>query len=129
MILDTDILIALLKGETDADEAMQNLNDKGCRVATTIITAYELLRGAYISSKPKENLAEVQELLSNIEVLDLTLQACEEASKIYRDLRKAGCLIGEFDVLIAAISRTYDETILTRDEHFKLIRGIKLTDW
>ena len=129
MILDTDILIALLRGETDANEAMQGLEEKGDRVATTIITAYELLKGAYLSSKPRDNLAEVQKLLSNIEVLDLTLQACEEASKIYRDLRKAGGLTGEFDVLIAAIARTYDETIMTRDEHFKLIRGARLVGW
>ena len=129
MILDTDILIALLKGETDANKAMQGLEEKSDRVATTIITAYELLKGAYLSSKPKDNLAEVQKLLSNIEVLDLTLQACEEASKIYRALRKAGYLTGEFDVLIAAIARTYDETIMTRDEHFAFIRGIKVTDW
>jgi len=129
LILDTDILIALLKGETDANKAMQGLEEKSDRVATTIITAYELLKGAYLSSKPKDNLAEVQKLLSNIEVLDLTLQACEEASKIYRDLRKAGCLIGEFDVLIAAIARVHNEPIMTRDEHFTPIREINVTDW
>ena len=129
MILDTDILIALLKGEKDADDAMRGLEDKGDRVATTVLTAYELLRGAYISSKPKENLTKVQNVLSNLEILDFTLKACEEASKIYRDLRKAGCLIGEFDVLIAAIARTYDETIMTRDEHFTLIREINVSDW
>jgi len=129
LILDTDILVALLKGKRDANEAMQGLQEKGDDAATTIISAYELLKGAYLSSRPKDNLAEVQELLSNIHVLDLTQQACEEASVIYRDLRKTGSLIGEFDVLIAAIVRTYNETIMTRDEHFTLIRGTKVTEW
>jgi tRNA(fMet)-specific endonuclease VapC len=129
LILDTDILVALLKGKKEADKAMQSLQEKGDEVATTIISAYELLKGAYLSSKPKDNLAEVQELLSNMRVLDLTLQACEEASKIYQDLKQEGRLIGEFDVLIASIARTYDETIITRDEHFRFIRGIKITEW
>ena len=129
MILDTDILIALLKGETDANEAMQGLEEKSDRVATTIITAYELLKGAYLSSKPKDNLAEVQKLLSNIEVLDLTLQACEEASIIYRDVKRAGCLTGEFDVLIAAIARIYGEAIMTRDQHFGSFKSVKVADW
>ncbi len=129
LILDTDILVALLKGKRDANEAMQGLQEKGDAAATTIISAYELLKGAYLSSRPKDNLAEVQELLSNIHVLDLTQKACEEASVIYRDLRKTGSLIGEFDVLIAAIVRTYDETIMTRDEHFAFIRGTKVTEW
>lgn len=129
MILDTDVLIALLKGETDADEAVQGLQEKSDRAATTIITAYELLKGAALSSKPKDNLAEVQKLLSNIEVLYLTLQACKEASIIYRDLKKAGSLAGEFDVLIAAIARTYGQTIMTRDQHFRFFKTVKVTYW
>ncbi len=129
MILDTDLLIALLKGEQDANKAMKRLDENGERVATTILTAYELLRGASISSKPEKNLAEVHELLSNIEVLDLTLQACKEASKIYRDLRKTGCLIGEFDTLIAGIAKTHAETLMTRDEHFTPIQGINVEKW
>ncbi len=129
MILDTDILIALLKGEKDADKAMESLEQNGEQAAITMLTAYELLRGAYISSNPQKNLAKVQELIANMNVLELTLQACEEASKIYRDLRKAGHLIGEFDTLIAAIAKTYVEPVMTRDGHFKLITDIKLSEW
>jgi predicted nucleic acid-binding protein len=90
LILDTDILVALLKGEPEAVQTISGLEEKGDRVATTIVTAYELLKGAYISSKPKENLLKVQDIISNLQVLDLSLQACEEASKIYLELRKAG---------------------------------------
>ena len=61
MILDTDVLIALLNGEPDANEAISRLEDKGGLVATTIVSAYELLRGAYVSSNPERNLAEVHE--------------------------------------------------------------------
>jgi predicted nucleic acid-binding protein len=129
LILDTDILIALLKGETDADEAVRGLQEKSDRVATTIVTAYELLKGARLSSKPKENLAEVQKLLSNIEVLDLTLQACEEAAVISLDSKKAGFSAGEFDILIAAIARIYGETIMTRDQHFSSFKSVKVAGW
>jgi tRNA(fMet)-specific endonuclease VapC len=108
---------------------MSVLEGKNGEVATTIITVYELLKGAYSSSKPKENLTKVQNVISNLQVLNLSFQACEEASKIYQDFRQAGRLIGEFDVLIAAIARTYDETIMTRDGHYSFIRGIKVTEW
>ncbi len=129
MILDTDILIALLKGDPKANKAMEHLEENGEQAATTMLTSYELLRGAHISSNPERNLAEVQELLSNIEILDLTIQACEEASKIYRDLRKTGRLIGEFDTLIAAIAKTCGEPLMSRDSHFALIQGIKVEKW
>ncbi len=129
MILDTDVLIALLNGASDANIALERLEKNGERAATTMLTVYELLRGAYISSNPKRNLAAVQELLSNLEILDLTIEACEEASKIYRDLRKAGCLIGEFDTLIAAIAKIHSESVMTRDDNFTLIQGIDVAKW
>ena len=129
MILDTDALVGLLKGVPEADEALRRLEENDDEPATTIISAYELLRGAYISSNPEKNLAEIQDLLSNIQVLDFTLQACEEAAKIYRDLRKNGRLIGEHDVLIAGITKAFAGTLLTRDEHFKLVQGLNTKRW
>lgn len=130
MILDTNILVALLKGDPAAARAITSLEEEeDARIATTVVTAYELLKGAYVSCRPKENLAKVQSVISNIQVLELSLSACVEASKIYRDLRKAGTLIGEFDILIAAIARACDETIMTRDGHFSFIRVIKVIGW
>jgi predicted nucleic acid-binding protein len=127
--LDTDILVSLLKGAPDAIEKIRALQESGNPISTTMITAYELLKGAYISYKPDENLSKVRESVSNLRLLELTFGAAEEASRIYKDLRDRGRLIGEFDVLIAGIVKFYDESLVTRDEHFKPIRGIRLIHW
>jgi tRNA(fMet)-specific endonuclease VapC len=129
MILDTNALVALLKGVPEANETFRRLEEIDEEPATTIISAYELIRGAYVSSTPEKNLAEVQDLLSNIRILDLTLQACEEASKIYRELKKRGRLIGENDVLIAGIVKASAGTLLTRDAHFKIVEGLDTMKW
>jgi tRNA(fMet)-specific endonuclease VapC len=129
LILDTNALVALLKGVPEANEAFRRLEEIGDELSTTIISAYELIRGAYVSSTPEKNLVEVQDLLSNMQVLDLTLQACVEASKIYRELRKSGRLIGENDILIAGIAKASAGTLLTRDAHFKLVEGLDTMKW
>ena len=129
MILDTDVLIALLNGEPASNEAIRGIEEKENKVATTVISVYEILRGAYISSDPEKNLVEIHELLANIEILELTVQACEEASKIYRDLRRKGSLIGEYDVLIAGIAVAHSMEIMTRDAHFKKVPGISTIKW
>ena len=98
-------------------------------LSTTIISAYELIRGAYVSSTPEKNIAEVEDLLSNMHVLDLTLEACEEAAKIYRQLQKSGRLIGENDMLIAGIVKASSGTLLTRDAHFKIVDGLDTMKW
>jgi predicted nucleic acid-binding protein len=122
-------LVALLKGVSEVNEALLRLEEIDDELSTTIISAYELIRGAYVSSTPEKNLAEVQDLLSNIQILDLTLQACEEASKIYRELRKNGRLIGEHDVLIAGIVKASAGTLLTRDSHFRIVEGLDTIKW
>jgi predicted nucleic acid-binding protein len=129
VILDTDLLIALLNGIPAANKAIKHLEEDGELAQTTILNVYELLRGAQISSHPENNLAQVQALISNVEVIDLNMQACEEGSKIYRDLRKTGQLIGEFDTLIAAIAKATGTAVLTRDNHFTHIQGITVINW
>ena len=129
-ILDTDILVALLKGTPEAIQKIKSLEEKGDAIATTIITAYELLKGAYLSHRHEENLAKVNDSISNMQILDLSFNACNEAAKIYKELKNKGSMAGEFDILIAAITRTNNETLVTRDEHFKLlIPSPKLLNW
>ena len=127
--LDTDILVSLLKGAPEAVERIRSLQESGVSISTTIVNAYELLKGAYISSKAVENLVKVRETISNLHVLELTFGAAEEAARIYKELQGRGHIIGEFDVLIAGIVRFQEESLVTRDAHFKLIRGMRLVNW
>jgi predicted nucleic acid-binding protein len=127
--LDTDILVSLLKGAPDAIQKVREIEESGRRISTTIITVYELLKGAYLSSRPQENLPKVRDSISNLQVLELSFGATEEAAKTYKDLRDRGKPIGEFDLLIAAIVKFNGESLVSRDEHFNSIRGMKLIKW
>ena len=127
-ILDTTVMVALLNGKPDTIDMINKLQEKNSQFAITIITAYELVKGAYLSAHRKENLSNVKEAISNLQILDLSLEACIEAAEIYSELKTAGRLIGEFDILIAAIAKTNGETILTSDQHFKPIKGLQLIE-
>ena len=129
-ILDTDIIVALLKGTPQAIQKITSLEEKGEPISTTIITVYELLKGAYLSHRCEENLAKVTDAIANMQILDMTFNACEEAAKIYKELKNKGTLVGEFDILIAAITIANQEEFITRDEHFELlIPKSKLQKW
>ena len=62
-------------------------------------------------------------------VLGVSIRACEEASKIYKELRDKGKMISEFDILIAAIARAFEEKLVSRDAHFKRIGNLEVTTW
>ena len=123
------MLVSVLKNEPEAIERVGSLEESGAKLSTTVINAYELLKGASIPSRAQENLIKVRSLISTLQVLELSPGECEEASRIYEEQRERGRMIGEFDILIAAIARFHDETIVTRDEVFKSIRGTKTIKW
>ena len=127
--LDTDVFVGLLKGDNEAITLINKLQSIGEVLKTTIITAYELLKGAAISSKPQENLKIIKDLLSNIIILTLDYGSCEEASEIYSKLKSKGHTIGEFDILIAAIVKHNNEYLISRDKHFQLIEKLNVQVW
>lgn len=127
--LDTEILVGLLKNEDEAVKTIGRLEDGAAPLTTTAITAYELFKGAEISKKSKENLRLIKDVLKNLHLLDLDTRASETAAKVYRDLREMGELVGEFDILIASICLANDETLISNDEHFARIPGLRLKNW
>ena len=127
--LDTDILIGLLRGDKVAISTLKKLESIKSPLKTTVITAYELLKGALISSQPEQNALEVRHLLSSLWLLTLNDDACEEASRIYKMLKTTGKMISEFDILIAGIVVYNDEALVSRDEHFGLIQNLNLERW
>jgi tRNA(fMet)-specific endonuclease VapC len=127
-IIDTSVMVDFLKGLPDAVDKIDELTKNG-NVSITTVTYYELLKGASLSSMSQENLSDITKAIANMIVADLSLESCAEAAKIYRELKEGGCLIGEFDIIIAAIAKTNHEALLTRDNHFKCIKGLELTIW
>ena len=128
-IIDTSAMVAFLNGTQDAVRKIEELTNQGDTIAVTTITVYELLKGAQLSSRQKENLLYVTEAISSVQILDLSNDACLEAARIYCTLKEEGKLIGEFDILIAAIAKTNGQAILTRDQHFKSVPGLILAKW
>ena len=122
-------MVSFLNGTPEAVKKIEELTNQGDIIAITTITVYELLKGAQLSSRQKENLLEVTEAISSVQILDLSNDACLEAARIYCTLKAEGKLIGEFYILIAAIAKTNGQAILTRDQHFKSVPGLILAKW
>jgi predicted nucleic acid-binding protein len=46
--------------------------------------------------------------------------------KIYEKLKTKGCLINEFDMIIAGIAAANDEILITRDQDFSKLESPKI---
>ncbi|MGI0080755.1 MAG: type II toxin-antitoxin system VapC family toxin [Nitrososphaerales archaeon] len=127
--LDTDFLVAVLRGEPDAREKADQLDTEG-RNATTSVNAFEVLYGSYRSHEREKNVEEARRLLTRLEILPLDLEASDRAGHIAADLSLRGMPIDFRDVLIAGIAVVTSSKLVTRNEkHFSRINALKLETW
>jgi len=127
--LDTDFLVAILRGKEDAERKMTDMDNQG-RQSTTAINAFELFYGAHKSEQKYGNVERTKMLLERLDILSLGLESSEEAGKILADLTARGALIDFRDALIAGIARTNGLSLVTRNkDHFAHIKELKVEPW
>lgn len=127
--LDTDLLIAILRGKKEAYNKVIELDEEG-KEATTSICAFELFFGANKSERKTENVKEALKLLGRLEVFPLDLSSSRRAGEIAAKLVAKGETIDFRDAMIGAIALEKDLTLVTRNKsHFARIKGLKIELW
>jgi len=127
-LLDTDTCVFALRGRGEVKDhiAPVGLN----QIAISIITLAELRYGASCSTRPEANHQAIDDFVSALAVLGVDVQVARAFGDIKTQLRQAGELIEDLDVLIAATARAYDLTLVTNNTaHFGRISGLRLENW
>jgi predicted nucleic acid-binding protein len=127
VIIDTDVLVDMLRGVEKAISFIAELEKKGFVLSTTIINAFELYYGAYKSKKKQQNLIATKKLMKRLIVLKMGLKSAEKAGQIQAELEPEGRLIGIRDIMIGAIAVTRGYALVTKNiEHFEKIKGLNI---
>ena len=125
-LLDTDICIALIKGNTNVREHISGIDPLDCKISE--VTRAELLFGAVKSGKERH--------FNDV----ITITTMFEEHRIAPCLRKyaetrwllesQGKKIDTFDLLIAATALYNDLILVTGNEsHFERIPNLKIENW
>ena len=127
--LDTDFLVAILRGKEDAGQKMAALDKEG-RQSTTAISAFELFYGARRSVKTQTNVEKTKAMLARLDILPFEQDSAKTAGELLADLATQGRSIDFRDAMIAGIVKSNGLTFVTRnEEHFSRIRDLKLEVW
>lgn len=127
--LDTDLLIAILRGKEEAYKKVTKIDEES-RGATTAINAFEIFFGAYKSAMKSENVKEAVKLLERLELIPFDLASSRKAGELTAELREKGKPIDYRDAMIAGIAIENDLTLVTRNKsHFSRIKNLKLETW
>ena len=128
-LIDTDILSALMRKNHLATERARSCLQAHRRLAFSVITRYEVLRGL-LARRATAQLAAFDQLCAASQVVPLTDAVIVRAATVYADLHQRDQLIGDADILIAATAITHGLAVITNNkEHFKRIPGIRTENW
>jgi len=126
-ILDTDVCVELLRGNTRILERRASLREE---VATTWITVGELHYGAAKSAYPEHNRASVAGLVATLPVLDLDELSARIFGEAKALLEKRGERLADADLFIGAIAAAHRAIVVTgNSRHLGRIPGVLTEDW
>jgi tRNA(fMet)-specific endonuclease VapC len=124
-LLDTNIIIAFFKNDENVQNRLAVLAD----VFVPVIALGELYYGAKHSTQVDKHTQQVQDFADGASLLLCDSSTAEVYGQIKNELKTKGNPIPENDIWIAAIARQHHLTVVTRDQHFKLIDALPIEEW
>lgn len=125
-LLDTNVLIAMFRGQYGIRECILEAGFENCFVSE--ITLGEIITGAYKGDIAKHQ-HEIDFLKEQFTILPVS-PAIEYYGKLRSSLEKQGTPVDSLDLLIAATALESNLTLVTHNtKHFQRIPGLKVVDW
>jgi tRNA(fMet)-specific endonuclease VapC len=131
VLLDTNILIFLIKNHPPQVAERIDALDPGDSLAMSFITWAELLQGAEGSQRREATLRQLDQLARQVPVLyPEGPQICRHYAVQATALKRRGTPIGANDLWIACHALALDATLVSHNvNEFARIEGLRLEDW
>jgi tRNA(fMet)-specific endonuclease VapC len=120
-LLDTTVLVAHLRGESDVTDHLLELVRDGHVLSTSAVNVAEIHRGAL----PSERRATTA-LLDRLAYLTTTIEAARRAGVYQRDLAAKGVTIHTPDALIAGTARAHGAVVMTDNRKDFPMRDVRV---
>jgi tRNA(fMet)-specific endonuclease VapC len=129
VLLDTDILSELLKQHPLVLQRVRTYLAEHERLAFSIITRYELLRGLKAKQARAQEAAFTLLCQASL-IFPLTDQIVDSADTLYGELYRQGALLPDADLLIAATALDTQRTLITNNlAHFQRVPHLTSETW
>lgn len=127
-MLDTNIVIYVIKRRPF--ELLEVFNNHVGQMCISSITLAELFHGVEKSAMPDQNLLQVEDFISRLDVLPYGDKAAAHYGDIRADLERKGTIIGVNDLHIAGHARSEGLTVVTNNtREFERVEALRLDNW
>ena len=125
LILDTNALSAVADGEVSAVELVAGAD----RVAVPVIVLGEYRLGIAQSRHQASYESWLRQWIAAVTVLDIDDGTTHFYSTIGLELKRKGKPIPANDLWIAALCRQHSLPLVSRDQHFDFVPGLRRLNW
>ena len=127
--LDTNIISYIINGNAALDKKLVSAINSGGKIIIPLMVYYEARRGL-LANNAVNKLRVFDKLCTQLDINGLTKADMNTAADIYAKRKRAGKMIDDGDLLIAAQCVTGNYTLITNNEkHFKDIDGLNIENW
>jgi tRNA(fMet)-specific endonuclease VapC len=124
-LIDTDWVIHYLCGRSDIVNRLHVLRPDG--LALSVVALAETYEGVFYSRDPEKDERGFHDFLQGVTVLGIDEETARIFGRERGRLRRAGAIIGDMDLMIAATALQYNLTLLTNNRrHFDRIEGLRI---
>jgi predicted nucleic acid-binding protein len=127
--LDTNIISYLLRHDPVVSASLRQENSGGNKIIIPPLVYYEVKRGL-LEVNSLKHLRSFDDFCMEMSIGEMTLEAYDEASRLYVRLRRLGRTTNDADVLIAAFCIVNNFTLVTNNiKHFEVMDRLELVNW
>ena len=128
-LLDTNFCVDVIKGTSVLGMRKLRMHEPEEIFLCSIVKA-ELSYGARLSSRVAENVRLLEDFFVPFPSIPFDDACADYYGRIRAELRRDGNMIGSNDLMIAAIAKTHDLTLVTHNlRDFTRVVGLKIEDW
>ncbi len=127
-MLDTNILIYAMKNRPQ--HLRQRFNQHAGQMCISSISLGELIFGAELSQQVDRNLADIERMIAQLEVIPFGISEASHFGRIRAELYRTGQPIGPYDMMIAGHARATGMILVTNNQReFARVPGLMLENW
>jgi tRNA(fMet)-specific endonuclease VapC len=127
--LDTNYLGEAIGKVSVVRDRIQQLQRKTTVFGTCGPVLCELLVGIALRKDAAKTRKRLNSLLVVVRIWPIDLAIADQYSAAYRELKNAGRALSQVDIMLAAMARHADATLLTTDQDFQALPDIQTENW
>jgi predicted nucleic acid-binding protein len=124
-LLDTNHVSAAINPVSMLRDRLYQQHRQGARLRTCIPVLCEIEVGIQDSAHADSYRRQLKHLIRKVKLVPLELATAQHYGEVFRELRHLGRALSQVDILLAAMVRHSNWTLLTADRDFEALADIR----